>query len=100
MTKVPALVVLAASIGLVPASGARAQTTIDVAKITCDQFRMYRVGNPNYIAIWIDGYYSSKRDSTLVDVESFKDKFNKLNDYCITHLDVPVMQAAKTLFDK
>jgi hypothetical protein len=59
---------------------------------------MYKVANPNYIAIWIDGFYSSKQDRTVVDVESFKDKFEKLNDYCITHLNVPVMQAAKVLF--
>jgi acid stress chaperone HdeB len=82
------------------ATTAQAQMTIDVSKITCDQFRTYKVTNPNYIAIWIDGFYSSKRDSTVVDVQSFKNNFEKLNDYCITHLKMPVMDAAKALFGK
>jgi acid stress chaperone HdeB len=79
---------------------AQAQLTIDVSKITCDQFRTYKVANPNYIAIWLHAYYSSKRDNTVVEVQSFKDDFDKLNEYCITRLSVPVMDAAKTLFAK
>lgn len=74
--------------------------TIDVAKITCDQFRSYKIANPNYIAIWIDGFHSAKQNSTTVDVGALKDKYGKLNDYCITHLNVPVMEAAQTLFGK
>ena len=84
----------------VTARAAHAQMTIDVSKITCEQFRTYKVANPNYIAIWLDGYYSSKRDSTIVEVQSFKDNFEKLNDYCITHLKEPVMEAAKALLTK
>src|SRR3974390_165799 len=84
----------------VTARAAHAQMTIDVSKITCEQFRTYKVANPNYIAIWLDGYYSSKRDSTIVEVQSFKDNFEKLKDYCITNLKEPVMEAAKALLTK
>lgn len=100
MTKSGIAVLAGLALCWMPLTAVQAQMTVDVSKITCDQFRTYKVANPNYIAIWIDGFYSSKRDSTLVDVTSFKDNFDKLNQYCITHLNEPVMQAAETLFVK
>jgi len=30
---------------------------VDVSKITCDQFATYKIANPEYIAIWLNGYY-------------------------------------------
>jgi hypothetical protein len=33
---------------------AEAQVVVDVSKITCDQFATYKVGNPEYIAIWLE----------------------------------------------
>ena len=98
MTKVPGMVAAAALACI--SSPAGAQMTIDVAKITCDQFRTYKVANPNYIALWIAGYYGGKQDSTIVEVQALKDTFDKVNEYCITHLDVPVMQAARTVLGK
>ena len=38
------------------ATFAQAQTTIDVAKISCDQFVLMTVADPDYIAIWLSGY--------------------------------------------
>ena len=34
------------------AAPAHAQVTLDVAKITCDQFTGYKITNPQNIAIW------------------------------------------------
>ena len=48
---------------------ARAQVTIDVAKITCDQYLGYKVTNPQNIAIWLSGYYHGKRGETTVDTQ-------------------------------
>ena len=36
---------------------ARAQVMVDVSKITCDQFVTYKIVNPEYLAIWLSGYY-------------------------------------------
>ena len=58
------LIALSGSI-LALAAPARAQVTIDVSKITCDQYVGYKVTNPQNIAIWLSGYYSGKRDSTV-----------------------------------
>jgi acid stress chaperone HdeB len=67
---------------LLAASIAQAQTTIDVAKITCDQFVLITVAEPEQIAIWLSGYYHGKRNSTI-DVQQFKDYARKVRAYCL-----------------
>jgi hypothetical protein len=69
-----------------------------VAKITCDQFSGFKITDPNNIAIWLSGYYSGKRDSTIIDPQALKEDYNKLRDYCIVNEKVTVLQAARTLF--
>ena len=93
------LVVLSGSI-LALAAPARAQVTIDVAKITCDQYVGYKVTNPQNIAIWLSGYYGGKRDSTLVDTQALTANAKKVRDYCIRNPQTPVMRAVETLFEK
>jgi acid stress chaperone HdeB len=63
---VPAGLILICNI----ASPAAAQVTLDVSKITCDQFSGYKITSPDNIAIWLSGYYSGKRDSTIVDTQN------------------------------
>ena len=73
-----ALVVL-----LLMAPTARAQTTIDVSKITCDQYILLKVADPEKIAIWLSGYYHAKRGSTTIDVQLLKDQPEKVRNYCL-----------------
>jgi acid stress chaperone HdeB len=68
---------------LLVASIAQAQTTIDVAKITCNQFVLITVAEPEYIAIWLSGYYHGKRNNTTIDVQQLKDYAQKVKDYCL-----------------
>jgi acid stress chaperone HdeB len=68
---------------LLMVSLAQAQTTIDVAKITCEQFVLMRVADPDYLAIWLNGYYNGKRDSTTIDVQRLKDNARKVKSYCL-----------------
>ena len=79
------------------ASTAQAQVTIDISKITCEQFRSYAITDPNNIAIWLSGYYNGRRNNTIIKVESFKENLGKLKDYCITNPKVTVMQAVEVL---
>ncbi len=65
------------------ATFAQAQTTIDVAKISCDQFVLMTVADPDYIAIWLSGYYNGKRNNTTVDVQQLKDYAQKVKSYCL-----------------
>jgi acid stress chaperone HdeB len=76
---------------------ARAQVTLDVAKITCDQFTGYKITNPQNIAIWLSGYRSGKRDTTIIDTQGLIANAKKLRDYCNRNPKTPVMQAAETV---
>jgi acid stress chaperone HdeB len=77
-------------------SGAQAQVVLDVAKITCEQFILYKITSPTNIAMWISGYYNGKRDNTLLDTQALDKAADKVRDYCLSNLNTPVMQAAET----
>jgi acid stress chaperone HdeB len=79
------------------APSALAQVTIDVSKITCDQFTLYKVTSPDNIAIWLSGYYSGKRNSTIVDTQRLAADAKKVTEYCIRNPQTPVMQAVETV---
>ncbi len=74
-------------------SGAQSQVTIDVAKITCDQLTLYKITDPENIALWLSGYYQASRNSTLVDVQQLKADTEKIKTFCTLNPDLTVMQA-------
>jgi hypothetical protein len=76
---------------------AHAQVTIDVAKITCEQFRLFAVADPHDISMWLGGYYNGKRNNTIIDTQKFKEQANKVKDYCILNPKVTVMEAVEKL---
>jgi hypothetical protein len=71
----------------------RAQETIDIAKITCDQFLSGQVIDALTVSIWLGGYYYGERHNTVVDVNAFKKGSLDLLDYCILHKDMKLMEA-------
>ena len=77
------------------ATAAHAQVTIDASKITCEQYVFSKIGNPRSIALWLSGYYSGKRNSTVVDVQAFEANVDKMERFCKQqeNLKMPVMQA-------
>jgi len=76
---------------------ARAQVTLDLAKVSCDQWVAYKITDPQKIALWISGYYNGKRGNTLVDTQGLAADAQKLRDFCLTNPQVPVMQAVERL---
>ncbi|WP_108680718.1 HdeA/HdeB family chaperone [Methyloceanibacter sp. wino2] len=76
---------------------ASAQVTIDVSEITCDQFALYKVSDPDTIAVWLHGYYSGKKGDTVVDVEKLKSNAKKLRDYCLENPDTNLLAAVESL---
>jgi acid stress chaperone HdeB len=76
---------------------ARAQVTLDVAKITCDQFTGYKITNPQNIAMWLSGYYNGVRGNTTLDTQALSANVKKLESYCIKNPKTLVMQAAETV---
>jgi acid stress chaperone HdeB len=92
------LTLIAPAAMIVLSTTANAQVTLDVAKITCDQFSGFKITDPQNIAIWLSGYYNGKRDNTVIDPQALKENYTKLRDYCIVNQKVTVLQAAQTLF--
>src|SRR3954467_11366744 len=77
---------------------AHAQVTLDVAKVTCDQWAGYKITNPQNIALWLSGYQHGRRGLTVLDTQGMNASTQKLRDFCIVNPDVPVMDAAERLF--
>jgi acid stress chaperone HdeB len=77
------------------ASPAGAQVTIDVSKITCEQYILYTVANPHDIAVWLNGYYNGKRNNTVLDTQEFREHAKKVLDYCEFNQKSTVMDAVE-----
>jgi len=88
---------LFAFIALVFSVDAEAQVVVDVSKITCDQFATYKIENPEYIAIWLSGYYHGTRGDMKVDIQTLGADAKKVEVYCLSKPDVPLVQAMKTV---
>jgi acid stress chaperone HdeB len=91
------LMIATTLLALSPWSGAGAQVTVDVAKITCDQFTLYKITDPQNIAIWISGYYHGKRNTTMVDTQQLSGILQKVKDYCNLKPQDSVMHAVETI---
>jgi hypothetical protein len=63
--------------------GAQAQTTVDVTKITCEQFISLAVASPDNIAMWLNGYYHGVQHKTIVDVQQLKSQAQDMMSYCL-----------------
>jgi len=61
---------------------AHAQTTIDVTKITCEQFLNFKVADPRDISIWLSGYFHGRQEALQLDLQQFNDSFSKLKNEC------------------
>ena len=86
---------------LLALSTAQAQTTLDIAKITCEQFITVKVDSPENIAIWLSGYYHGKRGSTIIDVQKLKEQPEKMMSYCLyTDKGATVMEAVEKLLSR
>jgi hypothetical protein len=76
---------------------AEAQVVVDVSKITCDQFATYKIANPEYIAIWLDGYYHGTRGDMKVDIQTLSADAKKVEMYCLSKPDIPLVQAVQNV---
>lgn len=91
---------------LVPALGAlfllaipvaQAQVEVDVAKITCEQYVLFKVADPRDISLWLSGYYHGKQGSTLVDIARLKEESEAVKRHCQSNPKMLVIQAIETV---
>jgi hypothetical protein len=80
------------TLGVFPA---QAQTSVDVAKISCRQFIFDEIALSKSIAVWLAGYYSGQQRNTVVDMGRMQQNIDKVQDFCRLNLETPVMDAAK-----
>jgi acid stress chaperone HdeB len=95
---------------------AQAQVSIDVSKITCDEYVHDKIPTPDFVsfsavgslearamlsrwlfAAWLSGYYHAKRNNWIIDLESFEDNVSKLTNYCYNekNFEVPIKEAVE-----
>ena len=76
---------------------ARAQVTIEVSKITCEQYLAFTVADPRDINIWLSGYYHGKGGTTVFEPQRLKETAEKVEAECLkqANLKLPVMQAVQ-----
>jgi acid stress chaperone HdeB len=77
-------------------SAAQAQVTIDVSKITCNQYVLDQVTDFRTITAWLHGFYSGRRNNTVIDVQGLERIADKVEEYCRSHRDMALMQAVET----
>jgi len=91
-----------ALLGLVVIAPARAQVTVDVGKITCNQYLGFKVADPRDIAIWLSGYYHGKSNDMVLEPQTLRQNADKLKNACFQpgNGDLPVIQVIeKTLLN-
>lgn len=87
------LFVIISMLGILVISRAQAQVTVDMSKITCDQFLQHKITNPRFLALWLSGYYAGKRKNPIVDVEKIEGNADRVSAYCDTNRKTVLMQA-------
>jgi acid stress chaperone HdeB len=89
-------IMLGAGLAFVGLQAAQAQVTIDVTKITCEQFLASEVTDSRTLGIWLNGYVNGARGKTLIDPLS--ETHISLAHYCEDHVDALVLDAARRVF--
>ena len=88
-------------IAFLAATAGHAQVTIDVSKITCDQFLAFKVADPRDIGIWLSGYYHGKQGSTVMEPQRLKEIAEKVQSQCLVRQNskLPVMQIVEKIVE-
>lgn len=82
------------------AQAAYAQVTVDVSKITCEQFIV--LPKADSVAIWLSGYYHGDRHVSTLDVNKFEENARNLRAACRLpdNFKKPVMQLIESTMPK
>jgi acid stress chaperone HdeB len=91
----PWLIMLGPGFALMGLQAVQAQVTIDIRKITCNEFLSGQLTDSRSLAIWLNGYLNGARGRTLIDPLSVTE--NNLIDYCVSHNNMLVLDAARNV---
>jgi hypothetical protein len=78
-------------------SQAEAQVTVDVSKITCDQYITQRITHTRSVNIWISGFYAGRRNDPVLDTQQLERNSSKLSRFCEQNRDMLLLDAVGAL---
>jgi hypothetical protein len=96
VVKAPLLLISALFV-LAQVTTSQAQVTVDVSKITCEQFLLENPWPSKYVVFWLNGYYNGKRNNTIIEPEALDEREDKVESYCNQHREMTVMDAVKNV---
>jgi hypothetical protein len=83
-------------LALVGLQAVQAQVTIDISKLTCYHFLADKLTDSRTLGIWLNGYVNGARGKTLI--APLGANHIDLVTYCQSHMDTPVLDAARNVF--
>jgi hypothetical protein len=89
------LMLLGALFALLEAPAAQAQVTVDLAKITCEQYLLDQITDRKTISLWVSGYFNGTRNNTIIDTSTMKKDADEVEKYCLSHGEMNLMDAVK-----
>jgi hypothetical protein len=71
---------------------ALAQVTVDISKITCEQFNV--LPKADSVAVWLSGYYHGGKRNSVIDMSKFEEDARDLRAACrqSDNFNRPIMQ--------
>jgi len=77
-----------------------AQVTVDVSKITCEQFTV--LPRADDVAVWLSGYYNGARHNSVIDMNKFEENARNLRTACRLpdNFKRPIMQLIESNMPK
>jgi len=91
----PKLVCAVFALSLLSVS-ANAAVTMDMAAITCRQYRALPPEMSRHFSAWMTGWYSYQTRRTYVDLLALQKNIEKLKSWCRFNSDETVMKALET----
>ena len=88
------LICLAFAVSMIPAA-ANAQLTIDMGRITCEQYLAMPPLRSNDFSAWMSGWFSFKNDRPFVDLVAHQKNIASVKEWCKFHPSESVMTGLK-----
>ena len=92
----PWLITLGPGLALAGLQAVQAQVTIDITKLTCDEFVTAQLTDTNTLSVWLNGYVNGARGKTLIDPLS-PGRIDLVH-YCEDHIGALVLDAARNVY--
>ncbi|KWV49828.1 hypothetical protein AS156_14950 [Bradyrhizobium macuxiense] len=77
--------------GVTMASPVHAQTSVDMARITCAQYLAMSTGDSAVFSAWMSGWFNQKKGYAFVDLNAYARNVASVKAWCATNPTQTVM---------